>query len=216
MKRTLENNFKWIIFLLVILLSNMVFALRQEDIDFGPTLEIQDLLKENVGTKVLNDKELSFKIILTNSLKEWVCWKSWNYRLEINKIGTSQSFGIQNSLEGEECLQPNSKKEIMVLFEGYNQLKDDERLGKWTIQPSAEIRDVTSQNQNGEKSYCCSSAPFKGNVKEFTVVKEELSTNPELSSVLKFFDSGWKIIGSILAAIILICSAIAGIRSLLK
>jgi len=212
-----EEN-RIIITILVCLFSvSSIFALNVEDIDFGPSLQILDSSKReiDISKPILNNIDLSFKLTLTNSLNYWVCWKNWHYTLKITKVGETKNYNIQESFSGEECLPPNDKKEIWILFKEYNEMKEEQRIGKWRIEPSAGLSNIECyESATFKKISCWGSPSFFGNMKEFEVVKEEPTTHPTLDTLIKWLKTGYNIIYAFLLFMVALLSVILGIRQL--
>jgi len=206
-----------IIFLVSILSVSTVSALNSEDIDFGPSLQILDSSKRDIDISkpILNNIDLSFKLTLTNSLNYWICWKNWYYTLKITKVGETKNYNIQESFSGEECLPPNDKKEIWILFKEYNEMKEEQRIGKWRIEPSASLSNIECyESTTFKKTSCWGSPSFSGNMKEFEVVKEEPTTHPTFYNLWKWLTTGYNFIYGLLGFIFLLISVILGLKKL--
>lgn len=203
--------------IILLMVSTKVFALNAEDIDFGPSFQILDAQTReiNIDEPILNTKELSFKLTLTNGLSHWVCWEEWNYNLKITKVGSSDDYNTKQSFDGEECLPPNTQKIVWIPFKSYNEMKEEQRIGKWRIEPSASIRNIECyESKDLIKESCRGSSSFSGNIKEFEVVKEEPTTHATYDNMLKWLKTGYNYAYAGFGFLLLLISVILGLKKL--
>ena len=218
---------KLLIFILisVVIVSN-VTALNDNEINLGPKLQILDASKKEVDISkpILNDRLLSFKLILTNQptnkLKFWICWEGWEYDIKVIK-SVEEKYNIKQSFDGLECLPPNEEKEVWILFKEYNELDEEQRLGEWRIKPTVKLKNVKCYTEGDLNliSSCLTRPEFSGNEQKLTIVKEEPTTYPEAQAIWRWLTTGYNIIialGALVGALATIAGAIYAIRRFIR
>ena len=215
---------KKFIFMMILILfifglfNSLVSAI---DVNLGPVLKIYDSAKKEMNLNdVDRNKDLIFKTTLTNQYNDiWLCSKSITFTLKINKngdkfgLGTlSKSIGGLSSNQGEICLAPNSEFEMWIFFDDYNKLDLEQRIGNWHIEPGVS-GSYDCKDENGKYCQVNIRNPQQGNSVDFTVIKENPSTNLDVNNLKKNFYEGWEFwVLSIGGGIVIILTIIGLLR----
>jgi len=207
-----------IVFISLISIDSAFSYFSYSDIDFGPSLEVFDESNKIINIEQPFDKStnLIFKLTLTNSHDYWICWESWSYSLGIRHEGDDKNYNLQQTLKGKNCLAPNEKMGAWIPFEDYNNLKDEVRLGIWTLEPSASLStNANCYSKEDITKDVCGGGPslsFKGNVKKFSVIKQEPSTHPTRDKIIQISKNIWVLIAGGVIFLAALLSIIAFFR----
>ena len=174
------------------------------------------------------DSDILFEFSVINQLDRWVKLSdedSFN-RLTLliesrNLKERAQNVFFTNILGIPVIIAPQSEKKVYITLNLYNELKNDDRLGRWTITPTlsyspqaisfhSDPYTSNSERASKEKIGFPTGNEIKGNVLEFKVIKPEpevsksiipeaLTNNP----IVKWlFDYIFYIIGTIIATVV--------------
>ena len=203
---------------LLIFLFSITNILATPDINLGPTLKVLDEeLKEFVSDTKNIDKQIVFFLTLTNEDKDYmICWDSYSYKLEITKDGQPKD-PINQQSQGKQCLAPNEKIKMWVIFDYYNEYEREiDKIGDWRFNPSITLNNNVKCYYKGDLiTNKCGwndiSQNQQGNPVDIKIRKEEPSTNPEINNLIQWLRKYWKILfggAGLIGAIVLILAIV--------
>jgi len=208
----------FILSIVLIFLFSITNILATININLGPTLRVLDEeMKDFVSDTKNIDKQIVFFLTLTNEDKDYIiCWDSYGYKLEITKDGQPKD-PINQKIQGKQCLAPNEKIKIWVLFDYYNEYEREiDKIGDWRFNPSITLNNNVKCYYKGDlTTNKCGwndiSQNQQGNPVDIKIRKEEPSTNPEINNFVQWFSKYWKILfggAGLIGAIVLILAII--------
>src|SRR3989344_6065692 len=185
--------------LIILILVSVVSVSAVEETNMVPKFEILDINKNVLTSPFMNDKDILIKLTLVNNKDFWICLNEGTYSINYNFGGKQEYSQLPFSHPLlEDCLSPNSEKNILIPFEHYNQLSEDQRVGEWTLTIGLSLRNLkclkTKDNKFESYNNCDTSVSSSSNPKKINVVKPEPEVKPNyFVNLWKKISLGWKL-----------------------
>lgn len=180
--------------------------------NLGPEVEVFNTETKSLNLEDIDKKEnLVFKVTLTNEKNYWLCSKHWSITLRIDKENTDEPKNLNWAYieDNEEfCLAPKKEFVFWLVFDEYNKLEEDNRMGDWTINPTINVFNPVSRLPNDMTKMTSTDVEKQGKFIDFTITKDDPSTNPE-------WDNFWDSTTGIILKIGAICAAVLAIIGLI-
>ncbi len=166
--------------------------------NLGPKVKILDEQNRVLNPEDINkEKQLAFEVTFTNEMNYWLCSNYWSASLKISKEGDDANKArnlnwYYNNDDNKFCLAPNEEFSIWLIFEEYNELEKDKRIGNWKINPTISLgnnpnyyltSDISKRNR--------AEVEKQGNIIDFTITKDDPSTNPGMKDFREGFEWFW-------------------------
>ena len=199
-------------------------TIKTDSINIGPTFTIFDGFNKEVDIEdIPYEEELVFKFTLTNNKDDyWVCWDKGVYTMKIisGKYGEEeQDYSISKTVEGKNCIPPNSDISIWIPFEKYNnELDVEQRKGFWEVNSHAKLDGISCFLKDDPTKNICEGSDYikSGNPTEVYVSGEIPTTHTTLSIWIDKLINGLRPLGEISGYLLQIIGVIAVILTFLK